>query len=249
MRTARLCDATTGQPRGELLRHEKPIMASAFSPDGATAATASLDGTARLWDAASGRPLLAPLTHPDIVMSVAFSPDGKTILTGCVDTRARLWNVATGQSIGPSLPHQGGVLAAVFSPDGKTILSAGMDGRASFWNAATGASQGQPLLHRSWIRSVVYSPDGSPRLDRKRRRRGAALGRDHGTARRPGHDPSPQERRRPVHRSQTRPSALTARPSSAYVEDRTARVWSIARPSRNFDAHARPPRSANRPQP
>ena len=50
--------------RPALMRHEGPVMAVAFSPDGKAVLTASDDGTARLWDAADGTPIGQPLEAP-----------------------------------------------------------------------------------------------------------------------------------------------------------------------------------------
>src|SRR5262249_55250758 len=69
-------------PMRAALRHDKQVAAAAFSPDGRTVLTGSLDGTARLWDAATGRPVGEPLRLGGAVWSVALSPDGKTVATG-----------------------------------------------------------------------------------------------------------------------------------------------------------------------
>jgi tetratricopeptide (TPR) repeat protein len=89
--TARLWDAATGKPRSEPLRHDGPVYAVAFSPDGSTVLTGS-NNTAGLWDAATGIPLGEPLRPPGPVLSVAFSPDGRTVITGGNHT-ATMWFV------------------------------------------------------------------------------------------------------------------------------------------------------------
>jgi WD40 repeat protein len=75
------------------MRHEGKVWAVAFSPDGKTVLTGSMDGTARLWDARTGRPIGTPLHHRGRVRAVAFSPDGRRILTACGDNTARLWDL------------------------------------------------------------------------------------------------------------------------------------------------------------
>jgi WD40 repeat protein len=73
----------------------RPVYALAFSPDGATLATAGANGGIRLWDVATQQEIGAPMTAgPGAVYALAFSPDGATLATAGGDGRARLWNVA-----------------------------------------------------------------------------------------------------------------------------------------------------------
>ena len=91
-KTARLWDATTGQPLGLPMKHDGRVSAVAFSPDGTKVATGSVD-SARLWDAATGQPLGLPMKHDDKVVAVAFSPDGTKLATASHDKTARIWPV------------------------------------------------------------------------------------------------------------------------------------------------------------
>jgi WD40 repeat protein len=66
------------------LRHDGPVSAVAFSPDGKLVATASWDHTTRVFEAASGREI-ALLAHQNPVMAVVFSPDGKLLVAQTSD--------------------------------------------------------------------------------------------------------------------------------------------------------------------
>jgi WD40 repeat protein/serine/threonine protein kinase/tetratricopeptide (TPR) repeat protein len=159
-KTARLWDATNGQPIGQPMVHSDIVTSVAFSPDGRTILTGCWDNGARLWDAASGRPIGRPMLHSSAVRSVAFGPDGQTILTGCNDNTARLWDTKSGRPVGQPLQHSGNVVSVAFSPDGKTIITGGVDKTARLWDARSGRPIGQPLVHHDSIFCVRFSPNG-----------------------------------------------------------------------------------------
>jgi hypothetical protein len=92
-KTARLWDARSGKPLGEVMKHQGWIQSAQFSPDGTRVVTASFDKTARLWDAKSGKPLGEPMKHKDAVESAQFSPDGTRVVTASSDKTARLWGL------------------------------------------------------------------------------------------------------------------------------------------------------------
>src|SRR5262249_51442029 len=103
--------------------HTEGVTDVAFAPDGATIATASLDGSARLGDAATGRRVATLRGHFDHVWSVAFSPDSKLTVTASDDHTARVWQVPSGQEIAILGGHRQSVNTAVFSPDGRAVLT------------------------------------------------------------------------------------------------------------------------------
>jgi WD40 repeat protein len=168
--TARFWDAATGGPRGgslgdpwagEDVSTGYPVYAAAFSPDGKTILTTSLDRTCHLRDAATGRPTCQPFTTPSAVSSAAFSPDGRALLTGLEDGTALWWDAATARPRDvPPLRHQKSIKAVAFSPDGRTVLTGSADRTACFWETATGKRLGDPLRHGGWVQAVAFRPDG-----------------------------------------------------------------------------------------
>jgi WD40 repeat protein len=65
----------------------------AFSPNGETLATGSLDTMVRLWDVTTGRTTATLTGQADFVNAVASSLDGKTLATGNTDKTVRLWKI------------------------------------------------------------------------------------------------------------------------------------------------------------
>jgi WD40 repeat protein len=157
-RTARVFDATTGQPLLSPLEHSAIVYFATFSPDGSRLVTASGDQV-RLWDASTGKPLLAPLVHGGAVYHAAFSPGGQSLATASSDRTARLWDLATGEPLGPPLKHGGYVHRASFSPDGRRLLTAAAD-QARIWDVVTGEPLSVPLRHQEELTFAAWSPDG-----------------------------------------------------------------------------------------
>ncbi|KOV79886.1 hypothetical protein ADL03_35370, partial [Nocardia sp. NRRL S-836] len=158
--TARIWDATTGQPIHQLTGHETAVNAVAWSPDNTRILIGSND-TARIWDAATGQPIHQLTGHEDAIDSVAWSPDNTRILTGSADNTARIWDATTGQPIHQLTGHQSLVNAVAWSPDNTRILTGSTDNTARIWDATTGQPIHQLTGHEDAIDSVAWSPDNT----------------------------------------------------------------------------------------
>ncbi|MFJ9736393.1 trypsin-like peptidase domain-containing protein [Streptomyces sp. NPDC101171] len=146
--------------RRRLVVHAREVYSVAFSPDGRTLATGSIDSTARLRDIATGKTRIILKGHRGPVWSVAFSPDGRTLATASQDRTVRIWDVSTGKTRTILKGHHNWVSWVVFSPDGHTLATASKDHTARLWDVATGKPRKTLTGHHDWVYSVAFSPDG-----------------------------------------------------------------------------------------
>jgi WD40 repeat protein len=83
--------------RHTLKGHTDWVFSVAYSPDGKTLASGSIDKTITLWDVTTGKERATLKGHTVGVLSVAYSPDGKTLASGSRDLTIKLWDMATGK--------------------------------------------------------------------------------------------------------------------------------------------------------
>jgi WD40 repeat protein len=113
---ARLYDSATGRER-DLTGHRDFVSGLAFSPDGATLATGSMDGSIRLWNTTNGTCVATLAGHLQETTDVAFSPDGRTLASIGRGESLKLWHVPTLREVySENEPHAGQWLR--FSPNG-----------------------------------------------------------------------------------------------------------------------------------
>jgi WD40 repeat protein len=141
--------------------HGNAALDAAYSPDGKSIVTASMDHKARIWNAATGALKLTLAGHDDVVETVAYSHDGSRIVTGSDDKTIRIWDAATGKPLLTLRGHDGTVTSAVFSNDGRRIVSVSDDQTARVWDAGTGAQLHSLVGHHGGVSFASFSPDGS----------------------------------------------------------------------------------------
>ena len=137
------------------------VSSVSFSPDGATLASGSWDGTVQLWDVVTGEPIATLGGRESSGSSVSFSPDGATLASGSLDGTVRLWAVATGEAIATLEGHTSSVFSVSFSADGSTLASGSLDGTVRLWAVATGEAITTLEGHTFGVFSVSFSPDGA----------------------------------------------------------------------------------------
>lgn len=145
--------------------HTGTVTAVAFSPDGLTIASSSLDGSVRLWDTANGAQT-ARIDAGVPATSLAYSPDGATLAVGYQDGATLALSLVGGLSAGPVVPtHSAPVTVIAFSPNGSVLLSGATDGSLALRAGDRLLTPEPPTLllnvHSAGVTGVGFSPDGS----------------------------------------------------------------------------------------
>ena len=150
-------DARTYQEINLLTGHTSSVWSLAFSPDGKTLASGSLDGSIRLWDVTTWQH--KQILTEDIVTSVVFSPDGKTLasISGSWEGTISLWDAATGQHRETLTGHTDAVYSIAFSPDGTTLASGGVDETLRLWDITTGRAAKTPTSLLGVMRILTFT--------------------------------------------------------------------------------------------
>jgi len=118
-KVAHLYDCATGAEL-VLAGHRDFVSGLAFSSDGATLATGSMDGTIRLWNTSSGQSIATLPGHLTEATDVAFSPDGRTLASLGRRDSLKLWHLPTLREVySENLPQAGQWLR--FSADGRQL--------------------------------------------------------------------------------------------------------------------------------
>lgn len=156
------------------MRHPERVNSVAYSPDGATLASASTDGTVKVWNLGNGRELVTYRGHAEQaddpskeanvlrVGGVAFLPKDK-LAVSVGGTQIHLWNAETGKQVKvlATIEKTDKPLKAVaVSPDGKLVAVGGDDGILRVYQVDTGKNTFSSVSRNARIERVAFSPNG-----------------------------------------------------------------------------------------
>jgi WD40 repeat protein len=156
-----LWDHTQRTAPVRLTGHTDRVLDIAFSPDGRTVASGSVDNTVILWDLPGRTPVATLTGHTQPVNGVAFSPDGRILATAGHDPAVLLWDVKRRVHLATLTGHTGWVRTVAFSPDGRTLATASVDQTVILWDLASRTRLATITDHTDAIYTgVAFSPDG-----------------------------------------------------------------------------------------
>ena len=151
--------------RDHTLPHAQRVIALAFSPDGRTLITGSVDEVVCLWDVGSQLGA-GQLRHTwsgcsGALSVLAFSPNGQLVASASADDyTVRLRDVATGQVLHVLDQHRWLVGAIAFSPDSKRIATGSHDQMVRLWDTSTGQLLYTLVGHTYIVWGLAFSPAG-----------------------------------------------------------------------------------------
>jgi WD40 repeat protein len=122
-----LIDVASGELARDWEAHANTVFCVAFTPDGKSLLSSSVDRTIKLWDLDDGSLEHTFEGHADQVDGIAVSPDGSLLLSGGNDRRSRLWDLGTREVKQVFEPRASIVRRVAFSPDGRFFLTSAWD--------------------------------------------------------------------------------------------------------------------------
>ncbi|QRV93067.1 WD40 repeat protein [Ceratobasidium sp. AG-Ba] len=134
----------------------------AFSPDSASIASGSRDGTIRTWDVSAGKAITDPLCRqPESFLLLAYSPSGAQIVSGSRRGIVYTWDAHKGKPVRQPLNCQIPYAEYMaYSPDG-TRVAVGSVGRIVYiWDIESGHKIARLVAGLCDLSTLAYSPDG-----------------------------------------------------------------------------------------
>ncbi len=144
----------------DLILHEGPSGAVAFSPDGKLIAWGdNLGFNIEVYDLAGRRPITTMAGHQEMVNALVFAPHSGLLVSGAGDNSVRLWDINTGREIKCLAAHRDEVRDVALSPDGQILATISADGTAMLWEMGTWQRLRSAMLNLGVLNRVAFSLD------------------------------------------------------------------------------------------
>jgi WD40 repeat protein len=157
-----LWDARTLEPLRPLDGHTDQVRSLCFSPDGATLASGSMEGSGILWDVRTWTPRCSLRCEPAAFDAASFSCDSALVATPQGSHTVLVWDARTGElcrqlDLGD---RPGCVDAVAFSPREALLAVGAGSGAVSLWDTGTWELCAKLQGCRSRVMAVAFSPGG-----------------------------------------------------------------------------------------
>jgi WD40 repeat protein len=158
--SVRFLDLVTGRLLIGSGRHNGAITGAAFSGDGRTAITASVDGRAIVWNVGHAVPRETLEGHAGGITGVAISADGHTAYTASLDGTALIWDLAGTHGLGRRFDVGPGRAVVAVSPDGRVLAAGHEDGTVTLIDTHTLKAISTFIVAHGPVRGLGYMPHG-----------------------------------------------------------------------------------------
>lgn len=139
--------------------HKGRVSSLAFTSDGRTLVSASIDKTIRVWDSWVGLQKRTIDAHGAGVNSVAIGGEDKVLVSGSFDKTAKSWDMESGQVIGTFPGSHTQILTVSISVDGRLLASGSEGGSIRLYDYPSGSELKHISGRAGSVWSVVISPD------------------------------------------------------------------------------------------
>ncbi|MFN0057798.1 MAG: protein kinase domain-containing protein [Planctomycetota bacterium] len=159
-RDLRYWDADTLDLQRVAIGHDSDILSIAWSDDGKSLVSGSIDGTVFLWDAERTTPRFSWRASAREVFRVRMTPDASCIAAGCADGSVRLWSAHSGLAVHNLWGEEGAIQSLTVAADGRSFVAAGDSGVLRIFPRQPILELRMAQAEASLVRGIDYSPDG-----------------------------------------------------------------------------------------